>query len=106
MNLLLCIANFTNQGRENPLEGVPPPVKAALTKKYNEMNKTRMVRVADMVQLPGVKKAPKKRIAAMLEPTVDSLRDEDGEPLADNEEENGSDAEEDSGTIHLCELLL
>jgi replication factor C subunit 1 len=78
------------------MEGVPPPVKAALTKKYNEMNKTRMVRVADMVQLPGVKKAPKKRIAAMLEPTVDSLRDEDGEPLADNEEGNGSDAEEDS----------
>ncbi|KAG7609986.1 BRCT domain [Arabidopsis suecica] len=93
------------KGRENPMEGVPPPVKAALTKKYNEMNKTRMVRVADMVQLPGVKKAPKKRIAAMLEPSVDSLRDEDGEPLADNEEGNGSDAEEDSGTIHLCELI-
>ncbi|KAF2583368.1 hypothetical protein F2Q68_00000742 [Brassica cretica] len=55
-----------------------------------------MVRAADMVQLPGVKKAPKKRIAAMLEPTVESLSGEDGEPVAENEEENESDAE-DSG---------
>lgn len=101
------LANFTNQGRANPLEGVPPAVKAALTKKYNETSKTRMVRAADMVQLPGMKKAPKKRIAAMLEPTVDSLRDEDGEPLAEDDgEENASDAEEDSGTVHRCELLL
>ncbi|KAL1204243.1 Replication factor C subunit 1 [Cardamine amara subsp. amara] len=91
---IMELAKF--KGHENPLEGVPPAVKAALTKKYNETNKTRMVRTADMVQLPGVKKAPKKRIAAMLEPTGDSLRDEDGEPLAGNEEENASDAEEDS----------
>ena len=56
-----------------------------------------MVRAADMVQLPGLKKAPKKRIAAMLEPNVESLGDEDGVPLAENEEENQSDAE-DSGT--------
>lgn len=104
MNFHYCIANFTNQGHANPLEGVAPAVKAALTKKYNETSKTRMVRAADMVQLPGLKKAPKKRIAAMLEPTVESLRDEDGEPIAENEEENASDAE-DSGTVHLCELI-
>lgn len=79
------------------MEGVPPAVKAALTKKYNETSKTRMVRAADMVQLPGLKKAPRKRIAAMLEPTVETLRDEDGEPLAENEEENEEDAD-DSGT--------
>ena len=59
-----------------------------------------MVRAADMVQLPGLKKAPKKRIAAMLEPNVESLGDEDGVPLAENEEENQSDAE-DSGTVHF-----
>ena len=59
-----------------------------------------MVRATDMVQLPGVKKAPKKRIAAMLEPTVESLSGEDGEPVAENEEENESDAE-DSGTVHF-----
>ena len=92
-----CIAIFTNQGRANPLEGVAPAVKTALTKKYKETSKTRMVRAADMVQLPGLKKAPKKRIAAMLEPNVESLGDEDGVPLAENEEENQSDAE-DSGT--------
>uniref|UniRef100_A0A1J3GNA7 Replication factor C subunit 1 n=1 Tax=Noccaea caerulescens TaxID=107243 RepID=A0A1J3GNA7_NOCCA len=89
---IMELAKF--KGRANPLEGVPPAVKAALTKKYNETSKTRMVRAADMVQLPGLKKAPRKRIAAMLEPTVESLRDEDGEPLAENEEENESDAED------------
>ncbi|KAH0866013.1 hypothetical protein HID58_083224, partial [Brassica napus] len=91
-------------GRANPLEGVPPAVKTALTKKYKETNKTRMVRAADMVQLPGLKKAPKKRMGAMLEPNVESLGDEDGVPLAvadlenilKNEEENDSGAE-DSG---------
>ncbi|CAH8362335.1 unnamed protein product [Eruca vesicaria subsp. sativa] len=89
---IMELAKF--KGRANPLEGVPPAVKTALTKKYKETSKTRMVRAADMVQLPGVKKAPKKRIAAMLEPNVESLRDEDGEPLAENEEENESDAED------------
>lgn len=99
MNLFTnVLQSYTNQGRANPLEGVPPAIKAALTKKYNETSKTRMVRAADMVQLPGLKKAPRKRIAAMLEPTVASLRDEDGEPLAENEEENESDAE-DSGSV-------
>lgn len=82
------------------MEGVPPAVKTALTRKYKETNKTRMVRAADMVQLPGVKKAPKKRIAAMLEPTVESLRGEDGEQVAENEEDKESDAE-DSGTVHF-----
>ncbi|CAN7063777.1 unnamed protein product [Brassica oleracea var. botrytis] len=89
---IMELAKF--KGRANPLEGVPPAVKTALTKKYKETNKTRMVRAADMVQLPGLKKAPKKRIAAMLEPNVESLGDEDGVPLAENEEENESDAED------------
>lgn len=89
---IMELAKF--KGRANPLEGVAPAVKTALTKKYKETSKTRMVRAADMVQLPGLKKAPKKRIAAMLEPNVESLRDEDGEPFAENEEENESDAED------------
>ncbi|KAF8044668.1 hypothetical protein N665_7291s0002 [Sinapis alba] len=93
---IIELAKF--KGRANPLEGVPPAVKTALTKKYNETSKTRMVRAADMVQLPGVKKAPKKRIAAMLEPTVESLRGEDGEVLAENEEVNESDAEDSEAT--------
>ncbi|KAF3512457.1 hypothetical protein F2Q69_00000909 [Brassica cretica] len=73
---IMELAKF--KGRANPLEGVPPA-------------------------LPGVKKAPKKRIAAMLEPTVESLSGEDGEPVAENEEENESDAEDSdaflSGTV-------
>ncbi|XP_056852009.1 replication factor C subunit 1 [Raphanus sativus] len=89
---IMELAKF--KGRTNPLEGVPPAVKTALTRKYKETNKTRMVRAADMVQLPGVKKAPKKRIAAMLEPTVESLRGEDGEQVAENEEDKESDAED------------
>ncbi|CAN8300957.1 unnamed protein product [Cochlearia groenlandica] len=89
---IIELAKF--KGHANPLEGVPPAVKTSLTRKYNETSKTRMVRAADMVQLPGVKKAPKKRIAAMIEPTVESSRDEDGELLAENEEENESDAED------------
>ncbi|XVF00079.1 hypothetical protein REPUB_Repub03eG0254700 [Reevesia pubescens] len=48
------------QGHQNPLEGIPPAVKAALTKAYNEGSKRRMVRAADLVTLPGMKKAPKK----------------------------------------------
>ncbi|XP_009126518.1 replication factor C subunit 1 [Brassica rapa] len=89
---IMELAKF--KGRANPLEGVAPAVKTALTKKYKETSKTRMVRAADMVQLPGLKKAPKKRIAAMLEPNVESLGGEDGVPLAENEEENESDAED------------
>ncbi|KAF2589378.1 hypothetical protein F2Q70_00041533 [Brassica cretica] len=100
---IMELAKF--KGRANPLEGVPPAVKTALTKKYKEMNKTRMVRAADMVQLPGLKKAPKKRIAAMLEPNVESLGDEDGVPLAENEEENESDAEDSGNLLGLTNYM-
>ncbi|KAL0757287.1 hypothetical protein Bca101_094955 [Brassica carinata] len=100
---IMELAKF--KGRANPLEGVPPAVKTALTKKYKETNKTRMVRAADMVQLPGLKKAPKKRIAAMLEPNVESLGDEDGVPLAENEEENESDAEDSGNLLGLTNYM-
>ncbi|KAK2640655.1 hypothetical protein Ddye_028450 [Dipteronia dyeriana] len=46
-------------------------VKSALTRAYNEGSKSRMVRAADLVTLPGIKKAPKKQIAAILEPYND-----------------------------------
>ncbi|KAM4083905.1 hypothetical protein ACB094_08G092500 [Castanea mollissima] len=81
------------QGHPNPLDGIQPAVKAALTKAYKEGSKTRMVRAADLVTLPGVKKAPKKRIAAILEPSDDGLVD-NGSTLADGEEENSSDTDE------------
>ncbi|XP_075635590.1 replication factor C subunit 1-like isoform X2 [Castanea sativa] len=81
------------QGHPNPLDGIQPAVKAALTKAYKEGSKTRMVRAADLVTLPGVKKAPKKRIAAILEPSDDGLVD-NGSTLAEGEEENSSDTDE------------
>ncbi|XVF24598.1 hypothetical protein REPUB_Repub13aG0141400 [Reevesia pubescens] len=87
------------QGHPNPLEGIPPAVKAALTKAYNEGSKTRMVRAADLVTLPGIKKAPKKRIAAILEPSDDVLGEENGDTLPENEE-NFSDTEDLEGTTN------
>jgi replication factor C subunit 1 len=84
---------FMHQGHPNPLDGIQPAVKAALTKAYKEGSKTRMVRAADLVTLPGVKKAPKKRIAAILEPSDDGLADGGGK-LAESEEDNSSDTDE------------
>ncbi|GKV39712.1 hypothetical protein SLEP1_g47440 [Rubroshorea leprosula] len=81
------------QGHPNPLEGIPPAVKAAMTKAYNEGSKSRMVRAADLITLPGMKKAPKKRIAAILEPSDDGVGEENGDELAANEE-NASDSED------------
>ncbi|RZC78493.1 hypothetical protein C5167_002687 [Papaver somniferum] len=82
----------------NPLEGIPPAVKGALTKAYKQGSSSRVIRSADLITLPGFKKAPKKRIAAMLEP-VDSggLTEENGDTLAESEEENASDTEDTDG---------
>ncbi|WRX12714.1 DNA replication factor RFC1 [Theobroma cacao] len=85
------------QGQSNPLEGIPAAVKAALTKAYNEGSKTQMVRAADLVTLPGMKKAPKKRIAAILEPSDDVLGEENGDTLPESEEKS-SDTEDLEGT--------
>ena len=63
-----------------------------------------MVRAADLISLPGMKKAPKKRIAAILEPSDDGLVDGSGETLAENEEENSSDTEELGKPLHLTRL--
>ncbi|XP_031371611.1 replication factor C subunit 1 isoform X1 [Punica granatum] len=82
------------KGHPTPLEGVPPATKAALTRAYNESSKSRMVRAADLVTLPGPKKAPKKRIAAMLEPSDEGLGEENGEALVESEEEDSSEIED------------
>ncbi|KAB1215676.1 Replication factor C subunit 1 [Morella rubra] len=94
------------KGHPNPLDGIQPAVKAALTKAYKEGSKSRMVRAADLVTLPGMKKAPKKRIAAILEPADDVLVDGDGGTLAENEEENSSDTEELEGPANSEKLQL
>ena len=93
-----------HQGHPNPLDGIQPAVKAALTKAYKEGSKTRMVRAADLVTLPGVKKAPKKRIAAILEPSDDGLVD-GGSTLAEGEEENSSDSDELGKLLYLMQVL-
>lgn len=70
-----------------------PAVKAALTKAYKEVSKTHMVRAADLITLPGMKKAPKKRIAAILEPAEDTIEGAGGDTLAESDDENSLDNE-------------
>ncbi|KAI3764176.1 hypothetical protein L2E82_14179 [Cichorium intybus] len=86
---LMVMAKF--QGRPSLLEGVQPAVKAALTKAYNKGSKSRVIRTADLITLPGIKKAPKKRVQAMLEPI------DDGVINAMENEDNNSDAEDLEG---------
>lgn len=83
-----------HQGHPSPLEGIQPAVKSALTKAYNKGSSSRLVRAADLITLPGIKKAPKKRIAAILEPVDDELARENGDALAESEEENSSDTDD------------
>uniref|UniRef100_A0A803NP07 Replication factor C subunit 1 n=1 Tax=Cannabis sativa TaxID=3483 RepID=A0A803NP07_CANSA len=82
------------KGYPDPLEGIPPAVKSALTRAYKEGSKSRMVRVADFVTLPGIKKAPKKRVAAMLEPSDNGVGEINEEVIAESDEEKSSDTED------------
>ena len=86
-----------HQGHPNPLDGILPAVKAALTKAYNKGSSSRVIRTADLITLPGIKKAPKKRFAAMLEPVDNGLAEDYGDALGENDE-NSSDTE-DTGTF-------
>lgn len=88
------------KGHPNPLDGIPPTVKSALTRSYNESSRSRMVRAADLVTLPGVKKAPTKRIAAILEPSDDGSGEQNGDALAESDDENSSDAEDQEGAAN------
>lgn len=81
--------------------GIASAVKAALTRAYKEGSKSRMVRTADFVTLPGIKKAPKKRIAAILEPSDEGVGENNEEAAAEIEEENPSDTE-DLGKSTFC----
>lgn len=81
-----------HQDHPNPLDGIAPAVKSALTKAYKEQSKSRIVRAADLVTLPGIKKVLKKRVAAILEPADEGMEQGEGDTL--DEEENSSDTEE------------
>ncbi|XP_027910745.1 replication factor C subunit 1 [Vigna unguiculata] len=93
------------KGQPNPLDGIQPAVKSALTKAYKEQSKSRVVRIADQITLPGIKKAPKKRIAAILEPAEEGGEKGEDATLDESEEENTSDTEELEGGITKGEKL-
>ncbi|TKY67003.1 Replication factor C subunit 1 [Spatholobus suberectus] len=82
------------KGHPNPLDGIQSAIKSALTKAYKEQSSSRVVRFADLITLPGVKKVPKKRIAAILEPADEGGEKGEGDTLDESEEENSSDTEE------------
>ncbi|ERM93655.1 hypothetical protein AMTR_s00004p00159650 [Amborella trichopoda] len=95
------------QGHPSLLEGIQPAVKAALTKAYKQGSSSRVVRAADMITLPGVKKAPKKRIAAILEPVEDNLTvDENGDDAVESAEEQPSDNEDQDSGVEKLQLDL
>ncbi|KAK6926491.1 DNA replication factor RFC1, C-terminal [Dillenia turbinata] len=95
------------QGKPDPLDGIQPAVKAALTKAYKQGSSSRAVRSADLITLPGNKKAPKKRIAAILEPVDGGLEVENGNASADieDDEENSSDTEDTEDAANGGETL-
>ncbi|KAL7605712.1 hypothetical protein Lser_V15G15520 [Lactuca serriola] len=100
---LMLMSKF--QGRPNLLEGVQPAVKAALTKAYNKGSKTRVIRTADLITLPGIKKAPKKRVQAMLEPVdVGDATVENEENNSDDVEDLEGDAEEEKPKVDIASL--
>ncbi|KAK1309809.1 hypothetical protein QJS10_CPA08g00009 [Acorus calamus] len=87
------------QGHPSPLEGIPPTVKAALTRAYKHGSSSRVVRAADLIALPGLKKAPKKRIAAMLEPVDNGVPEQNGDALLESEDEGSSDVDDQDASI-------
>ncbi|KAG8090019.1 hypothetical protein GUJ93_ZPchr0011g27369 [Zizania palustris] len=81
------------KGHPNPMDGVQPAVKSALTKAYKQGSSSRVIRAADLINIPGMKKPLKKRVAAMLEPAEESLPEENGVASAEGDEDDSSDAE-------------
>ncbi|KAM0864037.1 hypothetical protein ACQ4PT_044193 [Festuca glaucescens] len=83
------------KGHPNPMDGIQPAVKSALTKAYKQGSSCRVIRSADQINIPGMKKALKKRVAAILEPLDESLPEENGVASAEGDEDEASDAEND-----------
>ncbi|RLM58197.1 replication factor C subunit 1 [Panicum miliaceum] len=81
------------KGHPSPMDGIQPAVKSALTKAYKQGSSSRVVRAADLINIPGMKKPLKKRVAAILEPVEESLPDENGAASAEADEEDSSDTE-------------
>ena len=73
----------------SPLDGVSPAVKGALTRAYKEGSSCRVIRSADLVNIPGMKKPPKKRIAAMLEEPVELVEEKSEEEMTSDTDDPG-----------------
>lgn len=74
------------------MDGIQPAVKSALTKAYKQGSSSRVVRAADLINIPGMKKPLKKRVAAILEPVEESLPEENV-ASAEDDEDDSSDTE-------------
>ena len=83
------------------MDGIQPAVKSALTKAYKQGSSSRVIRSADQINIPGMKKTLKKRVAAILEPLDESLPEENGVASAEGDEEELSDAENDGTAFFL-----
>lgn len=83
------------KGHPNPMDGIQPAVKSALTKAYKQGSSSRVIRSADQINIPGMKKTLKKRVAAILEPLDESLPEENGVASAEGDEDEASDADND-----------
>lgn len=81
------------KGHPSPMDGVQSAVKSALTRAYKQGSSSRVVRAADLINIPGMKKPLKKRVAAILEPVEESLPEENGVASAEAEEDDSSDSE-------------
>jgi replication factor C subunit 1 len=78
------------------MDGIQPAVKSALTKAYKQGSTSRVFRTADLINIPGMKKRLKKRVAAILEPVEESTP-EKNVASAEADEEESSDAENNDG---------
>ncbi|KAI5058482.1 hypothetical protein GOP47_0026652 [Adiantum capillus-veneris] len=81
------------QGQPDPMAGVQPAVKAALTKAYKQRESDRRVRSSDLLPVftvAGQKKLPKKRTRLQISPAP--LEDNE---LGEDDEELDADVDED-----------
>jgi replication factor C subunit 1 len=88
------------------MDGIQPAVKSALTKAYKQGSASRVVRTADLINIPGMKKPLKKRVAAILEPVEESMPEENGVASTEADEEESSDAENNDGMCFFASKLL
>jgi len=87
------------------MDGIQPAVKSALTKAYKQGSNSRVVRAADLINIPGMKKPLKKRVAAILEPVEESLPEENGLASAEDDEDDSSDTENNGVSLsHISDI--